>query len=100
MTQTLRQSKTLWTLFIFSMLGFTAFLILQINCLARDAFLLKEYRQKLNQLSNNNEGLEIHLAQSSSLKNIENYLQSKNFVKAGQVKYIQILEASVAQKNE
>ena len=100
MTQTLRQSKTLWTLFIFSMLGFTASLILQINYLARDVFLLQEYRQKLSQLSNNNEGLEIHLAQSSSLKNIENYLQSKNFVKADQVKYIQILEASVAQKNE
>ena len=100
MTKTLKQTKTLWSLFVFSMLGFTASLIFQINYLTQDVFLIQEYKQKLNQLSNNNEGLEISLAQSSSLKNIEDYLQSKNFVKADRVKYIQILETSVAQKNE
>ena len=100
MTQSLKQTKILWNLCLFSMLGLVISLILQVNYLARDVFLINEYKEHLSQLSNNNEGLEIHLAQSSSLVNIEDYLELRNFVKAEGVKYIQILEASVVHKNE
>ena len=82
------------------MLGLVVSLILQVNYLTRDVFVINEYKKHLSQLSNNNEGLEIHLAQSSSLVNIGGYLELKNFVKAEGVKYIQILESSVARKNE
>jgi hypothetical protein len=100
MTQAIKQTQAISTLIFFLILGLTASLILQANYLARDVFLIKDYKQQLSQITNNNEGLKINLAQSSSLANIDDYIQAKNFVKAEQIKYIQILETSVAQNVE
>jgi len=100
MTQAIKQTQTISALIFFLMLSLTASLILQVNYLVRDVFLINDYKQKLSQITDNNEGLKINLAQSSSLENIDDYIQAKNFIKAEQIKYIQILETSVAQKNE
>jgi flagellar biosynthesis protein FliP len=100
MVQTIKQNQVMPTLALFLMLGLVAPLILQVNYLARDVFLISEYKQKLSQITDNNEGLKISLAQSSSLENIDDYIQSKNFVKATQIKYVQILETSVVQNVE
>ena len=100
MQYTLTHSKTFWTLSFISLLFLLFSLILQVNYFARDVFTISDYQKKLNQLSDTRESLEINLARSTSLKNIENYLENKNFEKANKVKYIQILEPSVVKTNE
>lgn len=100
MQYTLTHSKTFWTLSFISVFFLLFSLILQVNYFARDVFTINDYQNKLSQLSSSREGLEINLARSTSLKNIEDYLENKNFKKANQVKYIQILEPSVAKTNE
>jgi len=90
--------KTFWILSSILILALSLFCIFQANSLAREVFLIKSYEEKLNQLSENNEILEINFAQSNSLENIGNYLQNKNFEKVSQVKYIRILESSVVKK--
>lgn len=71
-------------------------LIFQVNAFAKEIFLIKEYKNDLNTLSDNKENLEISLAQLSSLNNIEAYLKEKGFTKPSKIKYIRILETSVA----
>lgn len=71
-------------------------LIFQVNAFTQEVFLIKYYKNHLNSLSDNKENLEISLAQSSSLNNIEAYLKEKNFTKPSKIKYIRILETSVA----
>ena len=92
-----QQNKIMPTLVSLLMIGLIAPLIMQVNYLARDVFLISEYKHSLNEMTDGNEGLKISLAQSSSLENIGDYIESKNFVKADQVKYVQILETSVVQ---
>ena len=100
MQYTLTHSKTFWTLSFISVFFLLFSLILQVNYFARDVFTITDCQNKLGQLSDSRESLEINLARSTSLKNIEDYLENKNFKKANQVKYIQILEPSVAKTNE
>ncbi len=100
MQYTLTHSKTFWTLSFISVFFLLFSLILQVNYFARDIFTISDCQNKLSQLSNSRESLEINLAHSTSLNNIEDYLENKNFKKANQVKYIQILEPSVAKTNE
>jgi hypothetical protein len=73
-------------------------LILQANYFARDVFTIRRYQRMINQLSENKEDLEINLARSSSMENIEDFLKSQNFQKVNKVKYIKVLEASVARQ--
>ncbi|MFH1643420.1 MAG: hypothetical protein ABH967_02195 [Patescibacteria group bacterium] len=80
-------------------LGIFTSLILQVNAFAQEVFLIQHYKNQLNGLSDNKENLEISLAQSSSLNNIEAYLKEENFTKPIKIKYIRILETSVA-KNQ
>jgi hypothetical protein len=68
------------------------------NALTQERYLLLEYEKKLEEFSNENETLEINLSKSKSLSNVENHLLNDNFVKATEVKYIQILEGSVVAK--
>ena len=68
------------------------------NALTQERYLLLEYEKKLGELSNENEMLGINLSKSKSLSNVENHLLNDNFVKATEVKYIQILEGSVVAK--
>lgn len=76
------------------------FYIFQVGTLTQKIYLIKDYEKRLEKLSKENEVLEINLSKSNSLSNIENYLIGENFVKtkAGQVKYIQILEGTVVAK--
>jgi hypothetical protein len=93
-------SKMFLTLSFISISILLVLNIFQVNYLAQEISLVRTYEKKLNQLSENNEQLEIDWAKSSSLVNIEQYLQYHNFkrVNPNQVKYIRILESSVAKK--
>jgi len=79
-----------------SILTFLSFYIFQINALAKETYLIQGYEKELNRISGTNEALEVNFSKANSLKNIENYIQAKNFKKVTQVKYIHILEGSVA----
>ena len=87
-----------WTLTLILIFILLVSYIFQVSFLTREIYLIKDYQRKLNNLSKENEILEIDFSKSNSLSNIENYLSEKNFVKAKQVKYIQILESSMVKK--
>lgn len=76
----------------------TLFYIFQAGALAQQEYLVRDHERKLNALYENNRFLDIGFSQKNSLSNIENYLFDQNFVKADQVKYIQILQGTVVSK--
>lgn len=90
--------RGIWILGIVLIILLLVFYIFQVNSFARGNYLLQNYQKELSRLSGETEGLEINLSRSNSLANIDNYLLSQNFVKANQVRYIQILESQVVKK--
>jgi len=88
--------KVFLTIIFISILAPLVFYIFQVNTLANETYLIQSWEKKLSQLSGENETLEVNFSKANSLSNIENYLQNQNFEKVSQVKYIHILESSVA----
>jgi len=72
--------------------------ILQIGFLTKEFYLIKNYERRLTELSKENKILEIDFSKMNSLANIENYLLNEKFVKINGIKYIQIMESSIATK--
>lgn len=87
-----------WTLNLILVFVLLVTYIFQVGFLTKKTYLIKDYKKRINYLSKENEILEINFSKFNSLSNIENYLSKENFVKANQVKYIQILESSVVSK--
>ncbi len=79
-----------------SILFLLSFYVFQVNSLSKEIYLIENYEKQLNQLSEENEALEINFSEVNSLKNIVSYLQTQNFERANKIKYIHILETSVA----
>ena len=90
--------KVFLTITFISILALLVFYIFQVNALTKETYLIQSCEKKLSQLSGENETLEVNFSKASSLSNIESYLQSQNFEKVSQVKYIYILESSVVAK--
>lgn len=90
--------KIFWILSALSIILFLAFYIFQANSMVSEKYLLKDYQKKLNNLSRENEFLEINSAQVNSLGNIENLVKDFGFEKVGQVHYIQVLESQVVKE--
>ena len=88
--------KVFLTVTFISILALLVFYIFQVNTLTKETYLIQSCEEKLSQLSGENETLEVNFSKVNSLANIENYLQNQNFEKVSQVKYIHILESSVA----
>lgn len=96
-------TKTLNTNLIFILTLMSGLLVLvsyvfQIGSLNQDIYSLANYEIKLSSLLENNKTLDINFSKVNSLSNIEDYLVKSNFIKPAHVKYIQILEGSVATK--
>ncbi len=72
--------------------------VFQVNFLTREVYSVEAYENQLQTLTQENKTLEIDFSKVSSLSNIDDYLQNKNFVKVSNVKYIKILESQVATK--
>jgi len=83
---------------LISVISLLVFSIFQACSLAKENYLIKDSERKINNLTKENKTLEINFSKSNSLSNIENYLSKENFVKANQIKYIQIFESSVVTK--
>ncbi|PIP22795.1 MAG: hypothetical protein COZ91_03385 [Candidatus Nealsonbacteria bacterium CG_4_8_14_3_um_filter_39_7] len=81
--------KFFWTIAFVLLLSLLTIYILQVNGLTEEIYLVKESKQKIHDLSSENESLAISLSKAGSLANVGGYLSGRNFEKANQVKYIQ-----------
>lgn len=76
-----------------SLLIFYAFLI---NELTGGTYLIKNYSKQINTLSQENRNLEVNFAKTGFLESMEQRAKKLNFEKTTSVKYVQILDASLA----
>ena len=108
LTHSLPNSKTVslkfpginWKLFF--ILGFVVFSVLiifyifEINELTKGSYLIKNYEKQLKGISEQSRVLEMSFAKTNLLASIQDKTKELNFEKTRQVKYIQILDASLA----
>ncbi|OIP75099.1 MAG: hypothetical protein AUK06_02445 [Parcubacteria group bacterium CG2_30_36_18] len=90
--------KLFWGLILISIIFLLVFYVFQVNFLTREIYLIQNSEEKLKEITQENENLEIEFSKSNSLANLEKYLSNQNFEKASQVKYIKILESEVVTK--
>ena len=64
----------------------------------RGSYLIKSYQKTLDNLISENKNLEINLSQISYVENIQKKSQELNFERVWTIKYIQILDTSLAKK--
>jgi len=74
------------------------FYIFQINTLISENYQIKNYRQKIETLTNENNDLEINSLKINSLENIEAKIKNLGFEKINKIYYIQILENQIVSK--
>jgi hypothetical protein len=72
------------------------FYVLQVNSLTRGFYLVSNYQKQISQLGDENKNLQISFAENSFLDEAMAKVQALNFQKTTSVKYIQILDNSVA----
>ena len=77
-------------------LALLIFYVWQINDLTRGSYLVNNYENQIVNLSNENKNLEVSFAESSFLGGALTKVQALNFQKNTSVKYIRILDNSVA----
>lgn len=91
---------------IICLLGFVAcsillfFYIYQVNSLTRGSYLINNYQNNLDKLSQENKNLEVSFAESSFLGEVLVKAQALDFQKTASVKYIQVLDNSFARANQ
>jgi len=90
--------KLFWGLILISIIFLLVFYVFQVNFLTRETYLIQNSEEKLKEITQENENLEIEFSKSNSLANLEKYLSNQNFEKASSVKYIKILESEVVTK--
>lgn len=90
--------KVFGILSFFSILTLLAFYIFQINSVVSEGYQIKNYEKKLNELSRENETLEINSIQINSLRNIEEKIKELGFEKVGPVHYIRVLESQIVKE--
>ena len=74
------------------------FYVSQVINVTNGSYLMKNYQKKMERLLQENKNLEINLAQISYLENIQKKTAELNFEKVQTLKYIQILDNSLAKK--
>lgn len=79
-------------------LFFSVLYVFQINQMIRGGYVIKSYQKQVDDLIGKNKNLEVNLAQISYLENIQNKAKELNFGQVKTIKYIQILDSSLAKK--
>ncbi|KPJ72991.1 hypothetical protein AMJ48_02825 [Parcubacteria bacterium DG_74_1] len=92
--------RIFWTFVSILIISLLIFYVFQINTLTGENYLLTHREKKLAEIKKEAEILKIDFAKANSLVNIENYFQNRGFEKASEVKYIRILETSVAELSQ
>lgn len=80
----------------FMSLALLVFYVWQINDLTKGSYMVNSYEKQISSLSDENKNLEVSFAESSFLGQALDKIQALNFQKVTSVKYIQILDSSVA----
>jgi len=77
-------------------LSFFVFYIFYVNQLTQGAYLIKNYNQKISQLSKESKAIEANFAETGFLDQIHDKVSELGFEKTSYVKYIEILDISLA----
>ena len=72
------------------------FYVWQVNILTRGYYLINGYQKQASQLAQENKNLQVSFAENSFLGQVSAKIQALNFQKTTSVKYIQIVNGSVA----
>jgi len=92
-----------WKIVLFASLiicsSLLVFYALQINNLTKGSYLISNYEKEINSLTRESGNLEVSSAESGFLGQVLAKTQEMNFLKTTSVRYIQILDASLASAN-
>lgn len=98
----LRLPRINWRIFLLlgfcSVLFLSVFYVFQVDEMIRGGYLMKNYQKKIDTLLRENKNLEINLAQISYSENIQKKAAESNFEDIQTIKYIQILDSSLAKR--
>lgn len=72
------------------------FYVFYVNELTKGSYAIKNYEKEISSLSDKNSKLETAFAQAGFLRNIEQRAGELNFEKIKEIKYIQVLNSSLA----
>jgi hypothetical protein len=81
---------------IISIVFFSLLYVFQVNKLAKGYYLVNQYETEKTQLLQENKDLQISLADNSVLDKISEKVQNMNFEPNTSVKYVYVLEDSLA----
>lgn len=90
--------KLFYLLGILVFVSMLVYYIFLVNELTRGTYLIKNYNKEVSALTKENGRLETNFAQTSFLGSVTQKVTQLNFVKTTKVKYVQILDNSVAVK--
>lgn len=90
--------KTFWISSAIFIVFFIALYIYQVNVETTDRYLIKEYQEKMAELSRENKILEVNSAQMASLDNVTELIKELSFEETDKIHYIQILDTQVVAK--
>jgi len=91
--------KNSWVFAFILISSLLAIYVIQVGALARDKYLLKAYGEELASLSKNNKFLDIDFSKMNSLSHVDQILaENSGFVKSNNVKYIKIIDSSIASR--
>ncbi len=92
--------KLIYFLAVLFSLIMLIFYIFRVNELTQGAYLIKNYNKEISSLLAENRNLQTNFAESSFLGLAQERAKELNFEKTTDVKYIQILQSSLAEANQ
>jgi len=90
--------KPFWIFSAIFITFFIALYIYQVNSEAAERYLIKEYQEKITELSKENKILEVNSSQTASLDNMTELIEKLSFEKTDKIYYIQVLNTQVVKK--
>ncbi len=85
-------------LFVILIIGLLTFYVFQINLEVSGRYLIKDYKKRITELSNQNKILAINSTQNGSLEKMAEIIASQDFEKIDKIHYIRILDTQVVVK--
>jgi len=99
MTKNKRKTRKIsYLIFCFALFSFLILLFSQINAQVQERYLLKEYANKIENLTRENQDLEMKLINKNGLDNVETFAQKMDFEKTEKIHYIKVLGTTVVAK--
>jgi len=85
-------------LFVILIIGLLTFYVFQINLEVSGRYLIKDYKKRITELSNQNKILAINSTQNGSLEKMAEIIASQDFEKIDKIHYIRILDTQIVVK--